>query len=528
MPISDFYATGRLVKLILRQHRVFLAVWLFLPALLVLATALTSIAMFPTEQSLLEISSTLNDPMVVGMHGRVLDISIAGYTAWRTKVMCSLLASVFSFIMVVRHTRRDEEEGRRELLGSVRVGRQAPLAAALISIFSINTVMAALILLGMLSAGLGFTGSLAHALAIAACGCFFGAVAGVFAQIFTGARSATTLSVALLAFLMVPHYQWNIKGGMGGLMHLSPLEWPQLIRPFAGERFAVLLAAATFIALLVLLSFKLSSMRDVGAGFIPERTGRKTARPGFKTPFALSWRLQKGLFISWLCFFGIMGFALGSVAQIMANISSTAPGFAGFVERLGGADRAFMSLMIYVICMVISIYPILATQRMRSEESSLRAETLLALPVSRLRYALSHLALSFAGAAVIIGIMGLAVGASAVLSTGDSSEFTRLFVETVVKIPAVWVTTGISALLFGVVPRAMAGISYTVLGVFILLEFFWEQQAVSETVFALSPFAHVYFTKEITVLPIIGPSLVAVLFSLLGLLAFSRRDISPE
>lgn len=266
--------------------------------------------MFPTEQSLLEIGATLNDPIVVGMHGKILDISIAGYTAWRTKMMCSLLAAIFSFIMVVRHTRREEETGRRDLLGSVCVGRHAPLAAALISTFGINIVMAALILLGMLAAGLGFTGSLAHALAIGASASFFGAAAGLFAQIFTHARSATNLSIVLLAFLMVPHFGWNLSGNMRGLMYLSPLEWPQLIRSFAGERFAVLLVAAIIIAIPVLLSFKLSASRDVGAGFIPERAGRTTARPGFKTPLALAWRLQKGLLISWLSFFGIIGFAL--------------------------------------------------------------------------------------------------------------------------------------------------------------------------------------------------------------------------
>ncbi|HWQ71573.1 MAG TPA: ABC transporter [Desulfitobacteriaceae bacterium] len=528
MLINDYYATGRLIKLNLRQHRVFLVVWILLPALLVLTTALTTSAMFPTKESLLEIGTTLNDPMVIGMHGKVLAISIAGYTAWRTKVMCSLLSAIFSFIMVVRHTRREEEDGRRELLGSVCVGRQAGLAAVLVSAFGINLVMAALILVGMLATGLGFTGSLAHALAISACGCFFAAAAGMFTQIFTNARSATYLSIALLAFLMVVHIGWNLSGNMGGLMYLSPLEWPLLIRSFAGERFGVLLIAATIIALFVLLSFKLSSIRDVGAGFIPERTGRAAARPQFKTPLALSWRLQKGLFISWLSFFGLIGLALGSVSQTMADITSTAPGFTEFVERLGGTDRAFMSLMIYVICMLISIYSILATQRMRLEEISLRAETLLALPVSRLNFAMSHLFISFVGIAVIITGMGLAVGIGAALSAGDSGEFARLFAEAVVKIPAVWVIAGITALLFGLVPRAMAGISYAVLGVSILIEFFWEQQAVSDAVFSLSPFAHVYPTKEITLQPVIGLLLAAILFAIFGLLTFSKRDISSN
>lgn len=525
MKMKDFYATGSLIKLNLRQHRVFLAVWILLPALLVLSTALTSIAMMPDQQALLEMKNTLNDPVIVGMHGKVLDISISGYTAWRTKVMCSVLAAIFSFIMVVRHTRREEEEGRGELLGSVCIGRHAPLAAALISTFTVNIMMSVLIVIAMLSAGLGLKGTIAHALSIGAVGCFFGAAASAFAQIFSRTRSATNLSIALLAFLMVPHFKWNMSGQLGGLMVLSPLEWPQLIRSFAGERFDVLLVAVIAVSLLVLLSFNLSAKRDLGAGFIPDRAGRAEARPGFKTPFALSWRLQKGMFISWMGFFGLIGFALGNVAPILTKITSTAPGFTGFVERLGGPDRAFMSLMIYVISMIISMYSILVTQRIRSEESSMRADTILCLPVSRTGYYKSHLLFSFAGTAVIMTVMGLGVGLGAALSTGETGAFTRLLGETMIKIPAVWIISGISAFFFGLVPRAMSGLSYTILGVFILLEFFWEQQVVPDSFFALSPFAHVYPTNEISLLTVIGLSLIAGALCFFGLLAFGKRDI---
>lgn len=528
MKSNDFYATGKLIRLNLRQHRIFIAVWLLLPALLVMATAFSSIVMFPTKESLLEMGVTLEDPIVVAMHGKVLDVSIAGYTAWRTKVMGSLLAAIFSFIMVIRHTRREEEDGRRELLGATCVGRHAPLAAALITAIGINIVMSALILFGMLSAGLGFTGSLAHAAAIGACGCFFTAAAGVFAQFFTSARMATNLSVALLSSFLVVHIGWNLNGNTGGLMYLSPLEWSQLIRSFAGENFNVLLVAIIMIAFLVLLSFKLSAKRDVGAGLFAERKGRIIAKPSFRTPYALSWRIQKGLFISWACFFAFLGFALGSASKTMSNVTSTAPGLAEFAEHLGGADRAFMSLMIYIICMVISVYAILSTQRMRSEEGYMRAETVLALPVSKMHFCISHLLITFVGVAAIITIMGVTVGIGAVLSTGNSAEFMRLFRETIVKVPAVWVIAGISTLFYGLVPRIMTGLSFALLGTFVLLEFFWEQQTLSDAIFAISPFAHVYPMNNITALQIAALTIVALLFTAIGIAAFIKRDISSN
>lgn len=525
MNANDYQSTIRLLRLNLRQNRVFLACWLFIPGLLVMATAFTTIAMFPTRDSLIAVLPTLQDPVVVGIHGRVLDISVAGYTAWRTKVMCSLLGAIFSFVTVIRRTRGDEEEGRQELLTGGKVGRQAPLAAALLTALLINIVMAGLILLGMLAAGLGFTGSLAHAASILACACCFAAAAGVLAQIFTSARTANIISTILLVVLIAPHIGWNVKGNMGGIMFLSPLEWPLLIRAFAGERFEVLIIASIIIGLLTYLALKLSSLRELDAGFIPERSGRPFARPGFKSVLSLTWRMQKVSFSLWLIFFALIGFLLGTVSQTLANISSTAPSLAGFVARLGGADRAFMSLMIYEIALIIGIYPILAVQHAQTEEAYQRADTLLALPVSRLRYYASHLLFAFVGTAIIMTAMGLTLGIGASIATGDFGEFTRLLVDTIVKIPAVWVIAGIASFLFGLIPRGIMGISCTILGIFILLEFFYEQGTVSHTLFSISPFAQVYPTNPITALPVIALLLVSALLVVLGGLAYQKRDI---
>ncbi|MEU8403613.1 hypothetical protein AB0C28_51290 [Nonomuraea sp. NPDC048892] len=44
-------------------------------------------------------------------------------------------------ILLVKHTRSDEEQGRRELVGSAAVARQAPLSAALTVVLAANAVL---------------------------------------------------------------------------------------------------------------------------------------------------------------------------------------------------------------------------------------------------------------------------------------------------------------------------------------------------------------------------------------------------
>jgi len=74
----------------------------------------------------------------------------------------------------------------------------------------------------------------------------------------------------------------------------------------------------------------------------------------------------------------------------------------------------------------------------------------------------------------------------------------------------------------------MTGISFALLGGFILLEFFWEQQVVPEAVFYLSPFAQVYPINPITFWPVMGLILVSVLLAVLGGVAFRSRDLSSN
>ncbi|TEB15245.1 hypothetical protein Psfp_02282 [Pelotomaculum sp. FP] len=521
---NKFFATTRLMRLYLRQHRIFMLIWLLVPGLWVVINILSSRILFPTEQSLIELGKTLNDPLTIAMHGAVLDISIAGFVTWRTKVFAVILSGIFSIIYVVRHTRLAEEQGKRELLGANCVGSLSPLAAAIANMALINAAMTVFMVLGMSAAGLGFTGSLAHCLAIFTAACFFGCAGGVMAQLFVSGSAARNASFGVLAALMAIHILWNAKGVAGGVMLLSPLEWPLLIRPFAGEQFWVLLIALFMTLVFAALALVLMDRRDMGAGIFSQRGGRATARPGFKTPLALSWRIQKGMFFIWLGFFAVFSFALGSAAELLGSSISSAEALAGIIEKLGGVDKAFMSLMLYVFAILISVYCLMSAGILRGEESA-RGETFLSLPVKRSGFCLSHLLFVFLGTAVIALVSGIGVGLGAALSTGTPGEFTRLLLEMVRKIPAIWVMGGLAVFFFGLLPGWMNGASFALLVLFVMLEVLWEQQSISAAVYGLSPFSYVYPANDVAVFTLAGLCLVSAALAILGLYLFKRRDL---
>jgi ABC-2 type transport system permease protein len=376
----------------------------------------------------------------------------------------------------------------------------------------------------MVALGLGFVGSLAHCLGFFAAVCVLGILAGVAVQFFVSAAAARGMSFGLLGALFGLHILWNVSGRQSLLAYLNPLEWPLLIHPFAGERFSLLLVPLVLGTALIALSLWLMARRDVGAGLVPQRTGRAFARPGLRNLSSLVWRTQKGLFLAWFCFYAIFSFVLGCASYLMVSAVSSAEALAELIERLGGIDRAFLSLMLYVFGMLISVYVMMSAGILRREEAA-KGEIVLSMPVRREKLVLSHMAYIFGGSAAIMLMSGFCVGLGAVIGTGDSGALTRLFFEMAGMIPALWAIGGIALSLFGALPRWMTGISYSLLTLFVLMEVFWEQQQIPEVLYALSPFS--WITPLKAVQPAAAPVVLcvaAVLLAGAGIALFQRRD----
>jgi ABC-2 type transport system permease protein len=148
--------TGALVRLILRRDRIILPLWVVVLGLLPVAIANTLADLFPTvaeRQSYLAI--VIANPALTALYGHAFGSSLGALTAWRLGGTV-LLVGLASLLTVIRHTRAEEEAGRRELLGATVVGRQAPLFAALIVTFGANLALGALAAVGLVAYGLSF------------------------------------------------------------------------------------------------------------------------------------------------------------------------------------------------------------------------------------------------------------------------------------------------------------------------------------------------------------------------------------
>jgi ABC-2 type transport system permease protein len=128
--MSTLVGTGKLVRLILRRDRLLLPLWVLVLALLPVYQAAAIDRLYSTPAQPREPYGTVaGTPGLLAMLGPVFGATLGALTVWRAGIAYTI-ASLASLLTVIRHTRTDEEAGRRELLGATVVGRNAPLTAA--------------------------------------------------------------------------------------------------------------------------------------------------------------------------------------------------------------------------------------------------------------------------------------------------------------------------------------------------------------------------------------------------------------
>jgi ABC-2 type transport system permease protein len=520
---------GALIRLILRRDRVILPLWILALVSFPINYYLGNAAALPTDaERVAYAQGAANSAAEVALIGPVYGSSLGAISAWRVGFILVFVA-VASLLTVIRHTRAEEEAGRRELIGATVVGRQAPLAAALIVTLAANLVMGLLIAAGVAGQGAGLTGSLAIGLGMAGVGWAFAGIGAVAAQLTEGARTARgTALAALAAFFLLRAI--GDTSGPAWLSWLSPLGWAHRVRPFAGERWWVLILPVVAMVAFAALAFALSGRRDVAAGFLPTRPGPAGASATLRSPLALAWRLHRSVFLSWFVAMAVFGVVFGSVADSIVDQIGNSPAVVDVMRRLGGVDGlvdAYFVTVMAILGLAASAYAISATLRLRTEEETLRAEPVLATSVSRVGWTWSHLAISLGGPAVLLVTAGLATGLVHGASTGDMGhQVSRIVIAALVQLPAVWLLAGVAVALFGLIPR-FAALAWVGLALCVLLGQVGEVLRLNQWAMDLSPFTHLPKAPaaDVVATPLLWLTAIAVALVATGLTGFRRRDV---
>ncbi|MDF3149430.1 ABC transporter permease, partial [Streptomyces sp. T21Q-yed] len=252
------------------------------------------------------------------------------------------------------------------------------------------------------------------------------------------------------------------------------------------------------------------------------------AARGLGRPLGLALRLQRGSLIGWTCGVFLTGLAYGWVADDVEDFVADNEAIADLIAGYGGASLtdSYLSQSLLVVALLGAWYTMQSVLRLRGEENGLRADLVLATPVSRSRWVASHLTVALAGSIVVLVAGGLGTGLAYGLTSGDLGQVPRLIGSALAYAPALWLLAGLATTLFGLVPRGTVAAWAALIACFVI-GLLGQALDLPGWTRDISPFEHV------PRLPAADPSLTAptlltVLAAALtaaGLSGFRRRDL---
>ncbi|GGA76263.1 exporter of polyketide antibiotics [Pseudoclavibacter endophyticus] len=523
-PAREGAGTGtfRVVPFLLRRDRILLPIWGLLTVAVLLGAVAGAESTYPTAQSRMERFQQLQElPIFLLFQSAAFDDSLAALATQQAFGATTLFSAIGALLLVVRHTRTEEQHGRRELLGSTAIGRNAQLVASVLTVMATGLVIGLVGAAGLLGLGFSMPGSLLFGLVATGATWIGVALGALLAQVTENARAA---AVAGFVLVMLLHYVRGLghlaDGRLEWITMLSPAGWLEGVQPYAGDRWWMLLPVAGVVALLLLTSLAISSRRDLGEGLIATRHGRASGAPYLRDVFGLSLRQNAASFLTWAVAIALIGVAFGSVGTEAAAEYGDTTWMLEYAAamRIEDPGQAFFVYTVFVFVFPITAYATLNVLRLRSDETSGNAELLLSAPLTRSRWATATILTTLLGSAALVVIFGLALTVS---SPGVGGLFTLTFS----LIPAVWVFVGIVVLAIGLVPRAAVALAWIALGAGIAGEILVKTGLPDIVYLATSPIGHVnpYYTTAYSWMVLLA---IAALTTVLGILGLRRRDLS--
>lgn len=537
-PMTNALAgTGTLVRFILRRDRVRLPVWIGAIAGMTVLTALSFPDIYTDATERQARAVLIENPGIRAFTGPGFGLADYTFGAMMAQEMLSWLAifvALMSILLMVRHTRAEEEAGRAELVRSAVVGRHAHTVAALVVVGGASVALGVVTALGLGAVGLEtitWPSSWLYGAALAAVGVVFAAVTAVTAQITEYGRGAGGLAGAAFAVAYLLRAAGDaMEVGGGFLSWLSPVGWAQQTRVYVDDRWWPLLLAVALTAGLIALALWLSVRRDLGAGLRATRAGSPGASAWLAGPLGLAWRQHRASVIWWSVALFLFGLGYGSLASEVEAFVSELAALEEWMGELGeSVIDSFLSVVMLLVALAVAVFGLLTVLRPAAEESAGRAEPVLATAVSRIRWAGSHLMIAFAGSAVLLALSGLGLGISASSALADPGILPELVAAGLAYTPAVWLTLGVGAALFGLLPRTTV-LAWLVVAYAVAVGMFGELLSFPDWAQELSPFGHVPMlpAEHMTWTPLVVLTALATGLVAAGLVGFRRRDLETK
>ncbi|GAA4283400.1 exporter of polyketide antibiotics [Brevibacterium daeguense] len=526
-----FAGTGMLLRLFLRLDRLRIAIWAAAFFLLVWASVLSLDATYSSPESLQARAALLNNPAAIMMTGPAFALdnyTFGAMIANELALWVFLPAAIMSVLLVVRHTRKDEEEGRLELLRTLPIGRFAPPTAAVITVALANLAVGLAVSAGLLVGGMEADSSLAMGAATALTGLVFGAVAAVAAQISEHSSTVTGMSLGVLAVAFIVRGFGDVIDNQGSwLSWLSPFAWGQQTRLFVDLRWWPLAVSAGAALVLLVIAMLLAHRRDLGAGLRAPRPGPASASARLLSPAGLAHRLVSGMFLGWAIGLFLFAVAFGTLASELEDMLVATPEVGEWIPiDLDNVTRSFAAVILSLFAIGPAALMVAGVLRLRGEEQAGRLDGVLVSGSSRTGVLAGWLAVVVIETALVLVLLGLGVGLGLAVATEDAGWIGELTLAALVYLPAVYLIGALAVGLYGLAPR-VAGLAWLLVIWVSIAVYLGGLLDLPEWAMNTSPLTHTPLVPDADpeAPPLLIMSGLAVVVVVVGFLGLRRRDI---
>jgi ABC-2 type transport system permease protein len=312
------------------------------------------------------------------------------------------------------------------------------------------------------------------------------------------------------------------------LSWLSPIGWYQGMHAFSGLRWWPASLALLGLLVTVVAAYWVFDRRDAGAGVLAERQGPAQGGRSLGGSLGLAWRLQRGSVLGWSAGLLFVGLAYGSMGTDIGDLMGDSDFSADLLAQApGGIVDAFYATAVLMLAVFTTGFAISSALRPRGEEDDGRLEPLLAAPLARLRWLLSHATVTVGGSLLVVLAAGVGLGLGYALVTGDEDALLTYPLALIGYLAPVLVMAAIARLLYGWVPRA-ASLAWLGLVFVVVVMVFGEVFQLPSWLQDLSPFEHnaLVPAEDFRWAPVLALFAAAALLSGLGHWGFTRRDVS--
>jgi ABC-2 type transport system permease protein len=453
-----------------------------------------------------------------------------GFTVWRTGTPVAVIVGVWALLAATRATRGEEDARRWALLLTGPLPLDRIVLCHLAVLAGAPVLVGAALFTALLAAGTGVYGTALYAAGVTLVGMTFACVGILAAQLAPGRRQAAGIAGGAVAAGLLLRMVADGVDALAWLTWCTPFGLLAHVQPFADQRPAPLAVLAAMAVAAGVAAVLVARRRDLEAGpWAVSGTARPQPR-WMRSPGRFALHRVRGGLLGWAAglaaYFGLVGALTESMTRFLADN----PRYAELAAEAGisGLDdsRGYAAALFGLLALPIGAVAAGLVAQDAEDEAAGRLTTLLALPVSRARWAVTVAAVSAVACTALATAAGAAYWAGA-LAAGIDMSLASSLAGALNGLPVALVCIGAALLALGWAPRAVFVLGWLpAIGGF-LLDVLGSTFGWPDRVHALSPFT---YTADVP-LDAVDRGGVAVLVAAatllgaIGVIGYSRRDL---